>query len=380
MKIMKSTSPNTRLTRTTFGLIIALGTLSLSPLTAAPPAPEPFRDVQSSISLIGMKILDADDRPLGTVKDLAIDLENGRLVEVIIASGGFLGLGQRTVAVPPGALLYDPADGQFHLSVDRVQYAAAPSFDMSNWQDHCQSSKVAESYRYFGMTPYFAADGQDSKTGNTATEPLGFVQRSSKLVNLPVRNIHDELLGYVNTLLYNLTSGRVSHVIVLAPGFLKAKRVIPSRALRFNAAHDGLTLDITTAAFNSEPRFKWSPAGNGDFQQQAYVNTQVAANEGVNTRQKVVEGSTGSYTPLAQGASFADVDKTWRIYSAMRADSRLSDTAQNVEVGTLNGRVTLRGHVNTEAGKTIVGDIAMKAGRPENVSNLLEVRTPPVTQ
>ena len=58
----------------------------------------------------------------------------------------------------------------------------------------------------------------------------------------------------------------------------------------------------------------------------------------------------------------------------MRADTNLSQNAENVEVGTLNGRVTLRGHVNTDDGKRIIGEIAEKAGQPENVSNLLEVR------
>jgi osmotically-inducible protein OsmY len=41
---------------------------------------------------------------------------------------------------------------------------------------------------------------------------------------------------------------------------------------------------------------------------------------------------------------------------------------------TLNAQTTLRGHVNTIEGKRRIGEIAMKAGRPENVSNQLQVR------
>ena len=58
----------------------------------------------------------------------------------------------------------------------------------------------------------------------------------------------------------------------------------------------------------------------------------------------------------------------------MQSDTNLSQNAQNVEVGTLNGRITLRGHVNTAEGKRIIGFIAGQTGRPENVSNLLEIR------
>jgi hypothetical protein len=137
-------------------------------------------------------------------------------------------------------------------------------------------------------------------------------------------------------------------------------------------------LDVSTQAFHNEPRFKWTDGTNGNFQQETYSNTKVAANDGVNTRQKVREGTAKTYAPLAQGNSFDDVSITFRIYAAMRADASLSENAQNVEVGALNGRVTLRGHVNTEAGKLAIGKIAATVGRPENVSNLLEVRALPV--
>ena len=81
-----------------------------------------------------------------------------------------------------------------------------------------------------------------------------------------------------------------------------------------------------------------------------------------------------------QGASFRDVAKTYHIYEVMLADTNLSHNADNVEVATLNGRTTLRGHVDTEAEKRAIGEIAAKAGQhlPENVSNLLEVRPLPV--
>jgi uncharacterized protein YrrD len=361
------------------GCIIALGAFAVQAPAAEPPTHEDFRAVQPSISVIRMEVKDSQDQNIGRVDDLAIDLENGRLVEVIVSSGGFLGLGERTVAVPPAALRFDPADGVLRINVDKKKFKAAPDFAMSKWAEHSQSRHVAEVYRYYGQKPYFAADGQDSRSGNTATEPLGYVQRSSELLSLPIKNLQDEPLGNVNSFLCDLASGRVLHVIVLAPGFLKTKSVIPATALRFNAAHDALYLDVSTQAFKNEPRFKWIYGDEGDFQQETYSDTKVAVNEGVNTRQNVREGTANTYTPLAQGSSFADVDITYRIYAAMRADASLSQNAENVEVGTLDGRVTLRGHVNTDEGKRVIGEIAAKAVRPENVSNLLEVRPVPVT-
>lgn len=383
--------------------IIAGGLLALNVLAAEPPTHEDFRGMQQSVSCIGLEVKDTRGQLLGSVSDLALDLEHGRIVEVIVSSGGFLGFGQRTVAVPPGAFrfeakvagltpTYDLPDtafrftaktGVLRLNIDQQMFKAAPALRLSKWAEHAQSRRVAEVYRYYGQVPYFAADGQGSQSGNTATEPLGYIQRYSQLLGLPVKNLQNKPLGRVFVFLFNPRDrGAVSHVIVMSPELTWS--VIPATALRFTAAHDALCLDVSTQAFQNEPRFKfkwmcdpfapYNPADVSRFEQETYANTKVAANDGVNTRQNVREGTALTYTPLAQGASFADVDITHRIYSAMRADAGLSRNAQNVEVGTLDGRITLRGHVNTETGKRAIGSIAAQVGLPENVSNLLEVR------
>ncbi|MEI7729975.1 MAG: PRC-barrel domain-containing protein [Verrucomicrobiota bacterium] len=364
----------------TLAWIFALGTLPMAAPAAEPATHDDFRAIQQSVELIGLEVKDSQNQPLGKIKDLALDLENGRIVEVIVASGGFLGWGQRIVAVPPGAFEFDVAGETVSLNVSKAKFQAATAFSLSKWEEHCQSPRVAAAYRYFGQEPYFAADGKNSQTGNTATEPLGYFQRSSELIGLPVNNASDKRLGTVNAFMFDLRQGYVIHTVVQASGVFPTKSIIQTRALRFNATHDALCLDISTQAFRDRPRFQWTEnPGSGDFKQEAYVNRKVAANLGTNTKQNVDEGIVSSYIPLAQGTSFRDVDKTHRIYSAMQADASLSKNAQNVEVGTLNGRTTLRGHVNSEAGKRAIGDIAEQAGKPENVSNLLEVRPVPLT-
>jgi hypothetical protein len=365
-------------------VIIALGMLAFTALAVEPPTHAEFRKVQKSLSIMDMEIKDSQDRKLGKVRDLALDLENGRIVEVLVSSGGFLGFGQKTIAVPPGAFVFDPIGGVLRFYGDKEKLKAAPDFAMSKWAEQCQSDRVADVYRYYGQEPYFAADGQNSKSGNTATEPLGYIQPSTKLLRLPIKNLQDKSFGSVNTFIFDLPNGKVLHVVALAPGALRTKSVIPARALRFNAAHDALYLDVSTEAFKNEPRFRWTydrfradARNNGDFEQETYSNAKVAANDGVNTRQNVQGGTANTYTPLAQGGNFADANITSNIYAAMRSDASLSQNAQNVEVGTLNGQVTLRGNVNTEEGKHIIGRIAARAGPSENVSNLLEVRPLP---
>ncbi len=350
---------------------------------------EKFQPTRKIYSLIGMTVKTTQDQKLGTVKDLALDIENARLVEVIVSSGGFLGFDQRTVAVPPEAFIYDAKAQVLLLSnVSEEKYKAAPDFIMSKWAEHCTSIRIMEAYRYYGVTPYFAADGQGSPSGNTATEPLGYIERSSILTGLPIKNLNKETLGFVGGFYFDPLGGpvRIKHVIVRITGFLKTKRIVPPTALRFNATHDTLFLDLSEEFLN-QPRFKWTYATGGacnwsqgdpglynNVRMQTYVNSRVSTNNGVNTRQNVQEGMVDTYTPLKQGDSFADKDITSGIYAAIRADASLSQNAQNVEVGTLNRRITLRGHVNAEEGKRVIGSIAASIGAPEDVSNLLEVR------
>jgi osmotically-inducible protein OsmY len=45
----------------------------------------------------------------------------------------------------------------------------------------------------------------------------------------------------------------------------------------------------------------------------------------------------------------------------------------NVKIITLDGRVILRGPVNTAEGKRLIGEIADRIARSENVDNQLEV-------
>ncbi len=74
-----------------------------------------------------------------------------------------------------------------------------------------------------------------------------------------------------------------------------------------------------------------------------------------------------------QGSSYRDVDRTVLISKNIHA---AKINARNVEVGTLNERVTLRGWVRTEADKRRIGEIAIAASRLELVDNQITVGKP----
>ena len=81
--------------------------------------------MEKASQIIGTKVQDLQNEKLGEVKDLAISLGNGRIVEVIVATGGFLGCRIKVyVAMPPEQFGIDPAGKTLQLNVNKEQLKA----------------------------------------------------------------------------------------------------------------------------------------------------------------------------------------------------------------------------------------------------------------
>ncbi len=242
--------------------------------------------------LIGMAVKNYQDEKLGKVEDLAVDVESGRIVQVILSTGGFIGIGDTLSAVPPGALHHDVANKVLHLDADKEKLKAAPKFEMSKWAECSDSNHLAEVYSplrpatHLGFHPNRRCgsgcptqhrglaqhgfnlqstgdSGQDRVSSDSQwmipASRLGQVQKASKLMGTPVKNLQDEKLGKVENLLVDLASGRVVAVIVSSGGFLgmgDELSAVPPTALRFTADRDTLQLDASKEMLSSAPHFK----------------------------------------------------------------------------------------------------------------------------
>ena len=341
-------------------LATALVAGSVSPTTWAQPAPTHARlGTEKSITeFTNIQVKNLQDESLGRIKDLGIDVVNGRIVEVLMVSDNALGVGNKIVAVPPLTLIADQANEIYRLDVSPAVFKAAPAIDLSKWLDAGRSDRVAAAYRHFGQDPYFLEEGDmASNTDKRPKVSLGYVERSSKILDLPVGNLQNEKFGKVWSLTLDIPSGRILSVIVLAPGNFKTKSIIPATALSFNDARNALLLDDTKAEYADEPR---------------YVYTEAAYGNGPSSHEEAYKGPHTSVA-LEQGSGYRDVDRTIRINKDVRA---AKINARSVQVGTINGRVTLRGWVNTEEDKRRIGAIAIEAARLELVDNQITVGKP----
>jgi len=97
-----------------------------------------------------------------------------------------------------------------------------------------------------------------------------------------------------------------------------------------------------------------------------------------NTARNSRDRTNATLTPLDQGTSPADVELSQKIRKALvTGPANYSVAAKNVKVITVNGQVTLRGPVQTEAEKTAVATLARSVAGDGNVDDQLEVKGNP---
>jgi sporulation protein YlmC with PRC-barrel domain len=95
--------------------------------------------------LIGIEVKNNNDEDLGTIDDLAIDPNSGKISYAAVSMGGFLGLGDELFAVPWDAIrlraeesAVTGEEGATHvalLNVSKEQMEDAEGFDQDNWPD-----------------------------------------------------------------------------------------------------------------------------------------------------------------------------------------------------------------------------------------------------
>jgi osmotically-inducible protein OsmY len=94
-----------------------------------------------------------------------------------------------------------------------------------------------------------------------------------------------------------------------------------------------------------------------------------------NTAVNVRDRAPGAMTADQQSDTKSDMTITREIRRAVVKDESLSVLAHNVKIVSANGKVTLRGPVNTEREKVIIVREARVVAGANNVDNQLEVKS-----
>jgi sporulation protein YlmC with PRC-barrel domain len=106
------------------------------------------RPVNKAHNLVGMEIRNRQDEKLGEIKDLVLDLQSGKVAYATLAVGGFLGIGEKLIAVPTSALIpSEHSDKYLIMDASRGEIVDAPGIPQTNWPDYRNPN--------FNQAPFF---------------------------------------------------------------------------------------------------------------------------------------------------------------------------------------------------------------------------------
>lgn len=114
--------------------------------------------VLSASTLEGDPVVNEAGEDMGTIEEIMLDLDNGRVAYAVLSFGGFLGLGDKLFAIPWDALAVDTENERFVLDLDKEQLESAPGFDKDDWPDMSDPMFHQNVYSHYGLQ-YGAAAG-----------------------------------------------------------------------------------------------------------------------------------------------------------------------------------------------------------------------------
>lgn len=168
---------------------------------ASAEAKQSGHDVRAS-KIIGKNVENAQGENLGEIKDLIVDLGNQRVHYAILASGGFLGLGDKLFAYPISSFKSQADSDKLVLNIDKDRLKNAPGFDKDKWPDWNDTRYRGEVDRYF-------------KTDTAKAVPRSArMVRATELIGKNVNDRNGKNAGEIDDVVVSMNSGRVPYAVL----------------------------------------------------------------------------------------------------------------------------------------------------------------------
>lgn len=116
---------------------------------------EPTWRVLSASTLKGDDVVNNTNEKLGTLEELMIDLNDGRIAYAVLSFGGFMGMGDKLFAIPWQSLTVDTAEKRLVLNVKKELLEKAPGFNKDHWPNMADHTWGASVHSYYGTKPFW---------------------------------------------------------------------------------------------------------------------------------------------------------------------------------------------------------------------------------
>lgn len=210
-------------------------------------------------------------------------------------------------------------------------------------------------------------------------------QRASKIIGQDVRNLNDEKIGKVEDLVVNLTSSGNAYAILSIGGFLGVGDqliVVPMSHLQYQHEPNRFVLNVDRAALKDAPVYdrknvpNWNDTEWNRKLESYYglTNSHNLKHYRDNPRHDGL-GTTTTREPLPnKGTVRTDAELTRAVRDELY-QSNISTLANQVQVSSQNGVITLMGEVQSETARLeIINKVKQVTGSKLVVDQLIVAR------
>ena len=97
-------------------------------------------NIVRAADVIGKRIIGINQDVLGKVEELVLDKQDSMVRYVVLARGGFMGVGSEFYAIPWAVLEYCTDNNGFKVNISKDDIEKAPGFNKENWPDFADES------------------------------------------------------------------------------------------------------------------------------------------------------------------------------------------------------------------------------------------------
>jgi sporulation protein YlmC with PRC-barrel domain len=205
--------------------------------------------------MIGRNVFNSAGEKVGEVESALID-QDGKVRYVIVGVGGFLGLGERDVALRWDQLTMADNDQKIVVNMTKEQLTALPAH---RFADASSKGKVYAYDEDLKTNAYLSNDA------GTAMAPSSAVD-TKKLIGRNIKNPAGDTVGEIESVLVD-QAGNVKYVVVGVGGFLGIgeKHIALSwDSLTISDNGEKVTADVTKDSLKGLPDYRYTdPASRG---------------------------------------------------------------------------------------------------------------------
>jgi osmotically-inducible protein OsmY len=235
----------------------------------------------------------------------------------------------------------------------------APSFEKNDWSQTENQQFTSEVYRFYHQTPYWQTSGEIREPSGTQQLHRRDSRDSSSEWQRGSRNYESDI---------EEPSGAAPSAP--APGGELNEPSPQAEPERYQSQPQSQQDESQSSAQKETSELQSTPQYQGQqAEQQQSQDSQVQQEPAGATTE-----STAPATSQDQAPSDADRQLSQKLTTALQTDSVLSPLAEKVQISAANGRITLRGTVETEQQKQSIAAKAQQiTASADKVDNQLKV-------